>query len=179
VASSVLPPTTMHRSLLVGLLVVACGQSAPKPASWTIYSTAQKDDPPGGVRITATVPGDWETEADAMGSPSFKHAQSGPLGLAAIVLFPCREPNDKDEKACVDKVVSYEFDKDDLARSKTSEIGGHRWIEATNPANGRVHARLFIPVTAARAVVMCVAMMVEPKDLPAVRAFCETVKVGG
>lgn len=158
---------------------LACGKSAaPAQKTYSLFWDAQKKEPPGGVTVKMTVPGNWEEKVDPTGSVDFKLPDvESTLPQLTLLAVPCSGDDD-----CLQKVIGRQFGAEDLAAAKREELGpGRVWISQDTPksaSNGRrVHARLFVLHPASKSVVMCFTMLLDAAGdkLPDIRKACESI----
>ncbi len=151
----------------------ASGPSSGGPRTYTLYFTAQKDDPAGGVAIELAPPASWTETVDPMGGPSY-----GGNGLGHgpdVVLVPMAgEPKER-----VDKLIARHYDATALASAERREASdGSVWI-ASRRADGYVDARRFLAAPTESGVVVCV-LTLTPKEaarLEELRAVCDTLRL--
>lgn len=149
------------------------GQGAGGPRTYTLYFTAQKDDPAGGVAIELAPPESWTETVDPMGGPSY-----GGNGLGHgpdVVLVPMAG----EAKERVDKLIARHYDATALASAERKEASdGSVWI-ASRRADGYVDARRFLAARTESGVVVCV-LSLTPKEAPRLeelRAVCDTLRL--
>lgn len=149
------------------------GPGSGGPRTYTLYFTAQKDDPASGVAIELAPPAGWTETVDPMGGPSY-----GGNGLGHgpdVVLVPAAgEPKER-----VDKLIARHYDATALASAERREAGdGSVWI-ASRRADGYVDARRFLAAPTESGVVVCVVTLT-PKEAPRLeelRAVCDTLRL--
>jgi hypothetical protein len=152
------------------------GLDAPRaPKTYTLFWNAQKE-PAGGIVVTGQIPSSWKEKLDAMGSPEFEVPGVEAVKHVAIVMIPCKGD---DEKARLEKAISLQYDKDDLAKTKrVDRPDGRVWIvHSRDPQNAQV--RMFLPAPH-EAIVMCVAFTGGENaqaPIPTLESIFETVRV--
>ncbi|MFO0759631.1 MAG: hypothetical protein U0359_24270 [Byssovorax sp.] len=126
-------------------------------------------DPAGGTPVSIDVPPEWGVDLDGLADPSFSpcHVESPVFGHVSLVSIGCGSEGDLG--ACIDRAVSFQYDKADLAAAKVETMGPlRRWVSLDHNVHdhSQIHARLFAVDESSRTAVMCV-MMLSGKD----RAF--------
>jgi len=109
------------------------------PRTFQLYCDGERQDPPGGVTITAMVPPEWTEIADG-GGVRFAMPAAGGRG-AAIALVRCHGEDDRER---LDWVLAQQFGSDLAASVRTERSGGRLWVVHRRPT-GHVHARLYVP----------------------------------
>lgn len=143
------------------------------PRTYTLYFTAQKTDPVGGVTVELSPPSSWTETVDPMGGPSY-----GGNGLGHgpdVVLVPMAgEPKER-----VDKLISRHYDATALAGAERKAAGdGSVWV-ASRRADGYVDARRFVAAPGDNGVVVCVVTLT-PEEAPRLEELervCATLRV--
>ncbi len=164
-------PATSARGDRPGDAGGARGTASAAARSYTLRPDALAP-PDESVAVTAQVPGGWTETLDAMGSPTYRApgVRHGP----SLVLLQVRGD---DDAARLTRAIGLQYDDAELATAtRDDRADGRVWI-AHARADGHVHARMFIPATAAAGVVMCVVLLFpdEAKRLDALSTFCDSV----
>lgn len=153
------------------------GSSAPPPTgarrTYTLYWTAQKDEPVGGVTLDLEVPAGWGEAVDAMGGPSF--TDNGLTHGPDVVLVPAPGAGD----ARVQVLAERHYDGIEPSALEREQLGdGSLWI-AHRRADGYVDARWFRAAPGDRGAVICVVTLLpsEASRLEELRRVCATLRV--
>jgi hypothetical protein len=178
------PPAAPPASASAALPVAA---EFPPPAAgllrryYRVHPPGDKD-PRGGVPVSIDVPPEWGVKLDGLRDPEFApcRVESPVFGRLALVSLACHA--DEPGEACVDRLVSLQYDKGDLAAATVEKTGPlRRWVSLDHDVKGRrqIHARLFAVDPASRNAVMCVMLLVG-KDLafsPDYKRACESLQL--
>lgn len=141
--------------------------------TYTLYFTAQKTDPAGGVAIELSPPESWTETLDPMGGPSY--GGNGLVHGPDVVLIPISgEPGER-----VNKLIARQYEASALASAERQEAGdGSVWI-ASRRADGYVDARRFLAAPKESGVVVCVVTLTpkEASRLEELQRVCATLRL--
>jgi hypothetical protein len=142
-----------------------------KPVTYKL--SLRPNDPSTVVSVTMTAPPGWRVETKPpLNLPRF-YAPSSINFTAGLVIAPCHEPA---VTACIERVLRHQFGKlhPDL---RTENLSDDRvWAERTDE-EGRVQARMIVPIVEQKLLVMCVMPAGTPDLTLPFRAMCDGMKV--
>lgn len=140
--------------------------------TYTLYFTAQKDAPEGGVTVELTAPTHWTATIDPMGGPVL--GGNGLVYGPSVTLLPADGP----PKARIETWISRHNDAATLAAAEREDSLGAAFI-VSRRADGYVDARRYLAAPGDGGVIVCVITLT-PKEaarLEAMRRVCSTLRV--
>jgi hypothetical protein len=123
-----------------------CGTAMTTSRRYTLFWNLQ-GLPPGGIAVTASIPGSWRESVDGTGAPRFA-LDGAPGAEPTIVAVPAPD---------VDTAILRAFGAATGDATREDRGGGRVWVVHRKPG-GHVHARMFAPAPHG-SVVMGVALL--------------------
>jgi len=150
-------------------------KAATRAATFTLYWRADTQEPPGGVRVTASVPTSWKEETGPMGPKFAVDGLGGPGGPSLVLIHA----TGTDDATRMSWAINQQYDEKSLGEAKREDKpDGRVWIVHTK-GSGMIHARMFVPAPKVEGVVMCVLMLMadQADRLAELQPFCESVQL--